>query len=468
MPSAVERPNIVWASIESTRFDHTSLSDYHRDTTPELERIADAPDGTSFTNCFAHGIWSRSSLGSILTCTPASRHGAGFTRQTVPESIPTVAERFADAGYTTCCISANPHLSNATNLDEGFDISKYLNKSTVLEEAGLRVLCQYFAKMYWHSGGLTTDTKKHNVDFIVNQVAKRAVKQLEKAGGPYFLFIHYVDPHHPYYPPPAFRDVFLPEVEMGTREILDLVADMSKNHHAHIANGCPFSEDEWEAIHAAYDTELFYTDRLIGELFDFIEPGGNNVFVATSDHGELFGEGGLLTHKIVTNDAVANVPLVIHGLSDVVPSEESLIQHNDVMITLLGLANADTSGCFGYDLRSEEREYAFIQRGAERMDNNIEIFKEINGDFDEEKYLSGDVTALRSPQYRFEMAGREDRLVDVETCEPVDDESLKRTFRDEVTRWLDGAGKAAATEPDDVRFDEGMKEHLRDLGYIVD
>ncbi len=61
------RPNILWITLESVRYDHTSLSGYGRDTTPALARLASDPRATAFEQCITHGKWTGTSSGSILT-----------------------------------------------------------------------------------------------------------------------------------------------------------------------------------------------------------------------------------------------------------------------------------------------------------------------------------------------------------------------------------------------------------------
>ena len=79
------RPNIVWITLDSVRADHTSVAGYHRDTTPNLERIAGRPGGTALTNCFAHANWSLPSVASMLTGTYPAYLGTG-SHNSVPPS----------------------------------------------------------------------------------------------------------------------------------------------------------------------------------------------------------------------------------------------------------------------------------------------------------------------------------------------------------------------------------------------
>lgn len=463
-------PNLIWMTMESTRMDHTSLSEYHRDTTPELARIAEANQGLSFDKCFSHGIWSRSSIGSILTGLVPSRHRAGYDLERIPSSIETVAEKLRTRGYRTCCISTNPHLNSSTGLDSGFTDFIYLNKSTILEHVPIRVLLKYGLFSYWHSGGLTLQISNHNLGYVLNQLAIQKIKEYISADCPFFIYIHYTDPHHPYHPPPAYRMKFVDDPSIDPSEMRKLLNDMSKNHHKYIANGCEFSDREWGIIKGAYDAEIYYTDKLIGQLFDYVEglEIRDTKFVITADHGELFGENGLLTHKIVVDDAVSNVPLVLYGFNELIKGGSEIVQHCDVMKTFLSYIGEDVSKLAGVDLSDDIRKYAFIQRGGERTINNIKKFREFNPEFDADAFAKADLTAMRGENVRFEWTKIGSKLVDPGNNCQISNQEAENKFQSIVSEWLDTTG--SPIEPKDIdrgnEVDPQVTQHLSELGYL--
>lgn len=475
MPKMVSPPNIVWITMESTRADHTTLGGYSRRTTPNLQRIADRSRGRAFDECVSHGIWTLSSSASILTGTWPSHHGAGMDADSIPAGLPTVSELLGDVGYYTACLSPNSHISSATGLDRGFDRFSWISKSSLLSEVGVRTLLKFAANCRRHGGGLTLDTRKHGAGFLVNDLAKRWLSSFEGEREPFFLYAHYGNPHHPYYPPRRYRDEY---ADGGDLSLSD-AGETSLRHHKHlhelIADGCPLSASELEALTDFYDGEIAHADALIGDLFDHLQALDldDTVFVVTADHGELFGERGLLAHMLVTHDAVSRVPLVVHGFDPLVDHGGETVQHADVMRTLLEATGADTSSLQGVDLTRESREYSVVQRGTRRCRKNLDAFCAINGDFDRERFPEGTLHAIRTSNYKYERSPDGEQLyslpderTDVSAARP----EVTGRLRETLNEFLQNEGESFAPEREDgsAEFTDAMKEQLSDLGYLVD
>lgn len=467
----MDQPNIVWITVESTRADHTSLGGYARDTTPNLDRIAGTAHGRSFDNCHTHGIWTLASSASILTGTVPSHHGTGMENDALPEVVETVPELLTEQGYHTACLSPNSHLSSATGLERGFDDFVWLSRDTLLEAAGPRILFKYLRNCRKHGPGLTTDTAKHGTGFVMNEMAKRRISSYAADDEPFFLYAHYGDPHHPYHPPRRFLERYADEFAMSIDEALELGQYHHANLHQLIADGCPFSDDEWDALMALYDAEIAHTDELVGSLFDHVNALDldDTVFVVTADHGELFGEHGMLAHLLVCDDAVTNVPLVVHGF-DALDDGET-VQHADVMRSLLEVAGARTDGIHGIDLREETREQTLTQRGAKRTLKNLDRFSELNPDFDPSPYHAATLHAIRTDEFKYQRSDERtelfelpDETTDVSGTHP----DISSRLDEELDAILETDGQPASTETREGEFNEAMKEQLSDLGYLVD
>ncbi|WP_231751342.1 sulfatase-like hydrolase/transferase [Halogeometricum sp. CBA1124] len=301
--------DIVWITLESVRQDHTSLGGHHRDTTPFLSSLADRTTGAAFERCFSHDVWTRASSASILTGLASSAHRTWTQENRLSSDVPTVPEALRDAGYRTACVSPNPQLSDATGLARGFDHFHYLGKDTLVEEAGIPTVLRYLTKLNTHSAGYTTDTGKHSVGYVSNAIAKRHVREAAANDEDLFLYTHLGDSHHPYYPPKPYQDLYADDFEMSVEEALDLVMEMSDDLHGYIARGVPFTEDEWNALQAMYDATIRYVDDTVRSLVEYAEERLDDpIVVVTADHGELFGEKGMLAHMVVADDAVSHAP----------------------------------------------------------------------------------------------------------------------------------------------------------------
>jgi tetratricopeptide (TPR) repeat protein len=143
-------------------------------------------------------------------------------------------------------------------------------------------------------------------DRRANEVTDSALLWLENLEEPFFMWVHYFDPHQPYDPPEQFLD---------------------KGNNL-------------------YDGEVEYVDSEVGRLLDAVsEKGleGRTLVALTSDHGESLGEHGELTHSIFLYNATARVPLII-TLPDVIPSgvsDSSIVELVDVMPTLLSVLDIE-------------------------------------------------------------------------------------------------------------------------------
>jgi uncharacterized sulfatase len=465
-------PNILWITLESSRWDHTSLGGYERDTTPNLRRIASRPQARSFDRCFATGIWTRSVSASILTGTYPFHHQTGISRQRIPASLATVPELLGDVGYETVAVSPNANLSEATGLDRGFDDFVWVTKSDLVENVGYRTLAKFLLNIREHGAGFTTDTKKHNTGYMMTDVAKRWVRT-HGDDDPFFMYLHYGDPHHPYYPPrPTFRD----EVRrhgVSADDAAALVVDHHDNIDEQIATGLPYTDEEWATLRGMYDASIEYVDRLVGHLVEYVRRAdvGETIVVVTGDHGELFGEHDLLGHKVSVHDKLAHVPMVVDGLSPARDHESELIQHVDVMQTVLDAVGADTSQFQGITLGETERSSVIVERGWERCEKHLELFAELGESFDASRFPAGDVTAIRTRDFKYVHSDDESRLYQV----PDEETDVSETFpgvaadlEAELASWFDATGKATADADEEPEISAGAREQLSDLGYFVE
>lgn len=458
-----DKPNIIWLTLDSVRYDHTTMSGYERKTTPNIQFLAERSDTTSFSSCFSHARSSPASVPSILSGTYPSRHRTYFgNRQQFPSELPLVSELLSDAGYRTVGLSNNGYASSLTNLDRGFDDFTLLGSTPkeILRSAGLKNVLKYLANIRRHSVGFKTDIHAHSGGYLLNEIAK---EEVQKTRQPVFMYVHYNEPHRAYYPPLPFLDRFTDDIEMEGSEAATLALRIHHNLLNIVANGCDLSDEEWDALIAMYDSEIAYTDALVGELLEIIEEQlGETIVVVTADHGELFGEDGMLAHKYSIHNAVLNVPMVIKGIPEL--SDEGIIQHSDVVRTLLEVAGAETETIQGVDLRTETREYAISQSG----DADLEPLLEENPDFDRSKFCTEEYSVIQDGEYKFIQRPDDPqlyRLPDEETNIIKEAEEQAAEMDAWLTEWLKTEGQRAGSGSE-VQLDDEMRSRLADLGYL--
>lgn len=458
-----EQPNIIWITLDSVRYDHTSMSGHERDTTPEIHQLAQQSDGVSYSSCFSHARSSHASVPSILSGTYPSRHRTYFgnSRQ-FPEELPLVSELFRGAGYKTIGVSNNGYASSLTGVDRGFDEYTLLGSSPMglLKSAGPVNVIKFLLNIRRHSVGFDTDIHAHSGGYLLTELAKEQFRGSEE---PFFCYVHYNETHRAYYPPLPYIDRYTDEIEMDGSEAASLAMDVHHNLVEIVANGCDLSSEEMEALLAMYDSEIAYTDELVGELLEVIEDHlGETIIVVTADHGELFGEDDMLAHKYSMHNAVLNVPMVVQGIPEL--SDDGIVQHTDVMRTLLEVAGAETETIQGVDLRDESREYAISQSGEMDLGPLIEF----NPDYDRTKFCTEEYSVIQDSEYKYIQCPGDSRLYRLpdEETNVLKDEPERANEMDEwLTRWLDTEGRSLG-RGEEAQLNEEMRARLANLGYL--
>jgi len=455
------KPNIVWLTLDSVRQDHTTMGGYERETTPNIQQIADG--GVAFSSGFSHARASATSIPSILSGTVPSRHGTYYEGSTAfPDAVPLVSELLSDVGYHTVGVSNNAYAGDLTDTDRGFDEFTLLGSSPVeiLQSAGVWNALNYVAKIRTHSVGFDTDTHAHSGAYLLTQIAKARVSQTAE---PLFMYVHYNEPHRAYYPPLPYLDRFTDDLSMSGQEAADLAMDVHHNLVEIVANGCDLSDEEFAALKAMYDAEIAYTDELVGRLHTHIERElGETVLVVTADHGELFGEDDMLAHKYSMHNGVLNVPMVLNGIDGL--ADEGLVQHADVVRTLVELVGGETETIQGVDLREERREYAISQSPQDSLDPLLEH----NPDFDASQFPAEPYSVIQDGEFKYVGLSEEPRLYRLpDESENVADDhpEIAEELDAELADWLETEGQRAG-RGDAIETDEEIQSRLADLGYL--
>ncbi|WP_416840399.1 sulfatase [Haloferax sp. DFSO52] len=448
--------SVIWITLESVRQDRTSLGEYQRDTTPFMKELANETHSKAFDKCFSHDIWTRASTASILTGLPSSKHKTWTDEAQLPSDIITLPEQFQQAGYETVGISSNPQFGEATGLSAGFSNFHYVDANTILKEAKVSDIIKFTGAIRRHSAGLTKNLQLHNSGYFLNQIGKRYIKN-NSSEKPLFLYIHHGDSHHAYSPPAAKRDIFGNPPDGS----IDVSLAMSNKLHELIATGLPLDENEWESIQDMYDTVIHYVDELVKDLVKTArEYLDDPMVVITGDHGELFGEDGLLAHMITTHPAVSNVPLVISGI-DELPERNSLIQHADVMKMLVEEVGIDAPVPAGVS----SREVAITERSGERAQQKLDKISRLGDQFDGSKFPSSDVASITDGKHRLVVSKEATELRDYNTNSAKSDVKELKRLKKELEDWQSKFNQISY-HAGNAEFSAKQRQRLSDLGYL--
>jgi arylsulfatase len=415
-------PNVMLLLVDTLRADRLGLYGATPSPSPTLDAFA--ARGLVFDTMLAQSSWTMPAVASIMTGLHPRSHGAvgpdpdggsGHSGGTLlPDAVVTLAEVAQRAGITTVGVSSNMLVSRATNLAQGFE--------TFVE--------------------LPFDRKRR--DYAPAAVVNRAfLDWLRQAQGlRFFAYLHYMEPHGPYAPPPAFR----PAAPPGIRS--DLAAGWVQDFARNFDRGRvgPPSPAEVTYLSRLYDGDVHGWDDAFAPLLRALEKEGllgRTVIVVVADHGEEFLEHGKLTHGAHLYEETIHVPLVIVGPGVPAGRRPDLAQQIDLLPTVAAvLGVSPPPGLPGRNL------LATHEAG--------DVVSEIVAGFGDEGAGAGTV-ALRTPRWKLiRPTGQPVELYDL-TADPG-----------ERTNLATAAADAAETAALAARLDRwaGLRERLRQLGYV--
>jgi arylsulfatase A-like enzyme len=284
-PASVTFPaprNVILIVIDTLRADHLSCYGYPRKTSPHIDRLA--AEGALFEYAIVQKPSTSPSVATILSGTYPFTHGIYTVRDWLPDKVLTLPEILRTRGMRTGGVVTNVNLSRAFNFQQGFD--------------------DYFEVGTTEGPSDSAPATKAALDWI-DQVKD----------GPFFLYLHYLDPHAPYTPPPPFRGTFAgdawsdlyhgPEPPIGPTYLGEI------HKESVIENG---SRDV-DLYVQRYDEEILYVDSAIGRLFERLRVLGldeSTLVMLTSDHGESLGEHKFFFgHGHVPFEDNVRVPLIV-------------------------------------------------------------------------------------------------------------------------------------------------------------
>lgn len=278
------RPNVLLVSIDTLRADHLGCYGHDRDVSPNIDDLA--ARGAVFLQAFSTASWTLPGHMSMLTSLYPSFHKLEARRGIrLDSSETTLAELLKAAGYRTAGFVNHPFLSARWGFDEGFDI--YFRQPRIVRaEAQARMAIRW---LEWHAFH----------------------ERLGAGPAELFMFLHFMDPHETYDPPPEFREKYAGGYEGELKP---------EDHFVTMFLDADFESDEdYRYVLGLYDGEIAYVDQQLGRVFDVLQAWellDSTLVIVTSDHGEEFKEHGSMGHKTTLYVEQLRVPLiVVHPVS---------------------------------------------------------------------------------------------------------------------------------------------------------
>ena len=295
LPSA-SSPNVLLIVLDTVRARSTSLYGYRRPTTPTLERLS--ASGVCFDRAVSTAPWTLPSHASMFTGRYHHELSANWVTP-LDRTFPTLAEAFSAQGYLTAGFAANVfYLSRDSGLDRGF-----AHYEATLEWPGILVMDSPLGRtLLSHDSlrraiGYFDDVGRKRADSVSSSFLAWLSQRDERR--PFFAFLNYFDAHSPYFPPPPYDGMFGRKVARQNPR-LDIPWD--------------WTPTQIEAEMGAYDGAVAYLDDQVGELVEVLARRGileNTLLVVVGDHGEQFGDHGLMSHGNSLYLPSIHVPLLI-------------------------------------------------------------------------------------------------------------------------------------------------------------
>lgn len=300
------RPSFILISLDALRFDHLGCYGYFRDTSPQMDRLAD--EGYKFEWAFSQAPTTLPSHMSMLTSLYPTVHGCRMGHRLPGERL-TLAEYLREQGYGTAGCVGGGYMRKCYGFDQGFE--RYDDRYKGFADAVRTVLG-------WLDGGLSK--------------------------GPFFVFMHTYDIHSPYNPPEPYKSMYTdPNYAGGFNPSSKELARIRRRFDRHPELGHGLSDEDVDFIVGRYDGGIRYVDGLIGKLMRGLREQGlldTTWVVITADHGEEFAEHGTFLHGMLYI-TVARVPLIIRppGPPRKGVEVDEIVELLDLMPTFLDLAH---------------------------------------------------------------------------------------------------------------------------------
>lgn len=340
--------NVILISLDTLRADHLGAYGYERNSSPELDAVAN--QSVLFERCFAQAPTTLPSHMSIFTGLYPRRHGVLKKSLVLSDRTPTLASLLRERGYATAAFTGG-----------GF----------VRERFGYHGFDRFEHSDYWDAS-----YRSENDQF------EEMLGWVDARSEPFFLFWHSYRVHSPYNPPPKadrFSDPAYDGIVVVDPDIPTEVCDGVE------ARGCQWkglpyfqrildrmNREDVQHVVDKYDGELLSLDALVGRLWKQLEARSlleNSVVVIVSDHGETFAErerNAKIGHGLPYRE-VLHVPLIVYapGL-EAGRRRAEIVETIDLMPTVLDLVGVTTpAGLDGQSLANgtiaHGRRFAFAE-----------------------------------------------------------------------------------------------------------
>jgi arylsulfatase A-like enzyme len=301
-----KKPNVIIYLIDALRADHLGCYGYQKPISPNIDAFA--KDAILFENAIAQAPWTKPSIASIFTGLGPAAHGVDDGVSALPAEATTLAEILRAAGYYGAAFITNINAGSTFGFDQGFVDFVHLSEGK-------------------------NKRKYYQSSEQINQKVFAWLENKERQV-PFFLYIHTMDTHAPYTPPPSFREKYASAVknpDIGSTSQLQAL----------VKRKMPVTQTLVNNLVSLYDAEIAFNDHNFGIFLQKLRQRGlydESLIILLSDHGEEFYEHGSWEHQKTLYAEMLNIPLIIKFPSSSATGKkriQHMAQHIDILPTIL-------------------------------------------------------------------------------------------------------------------------------------
>lgn len=320
---ATRPPSLLFVLVDTLRTDH--VAPYGERATPSTARLA--AEGLTFDNAITVIPKTTQSVAAFQTGRYPVNNGVRALKDALPDAQTTLAEHLSAQGFRTGAVVHNPWVRRGRGFEQGFgqfwSFYEVERAWGTLRYTGLVTALDTFTVRAIRSFDPNTDAAT---------ATDRALAFLDETPDdqPFYLYVHYFDPHWPYRPPGE-----------------DAENRVNNIHHTRWSKGelvfrNPLRDDENAQAIRLYGKEVDHNADQVGRLLQWLDDNGradDTIVVFTADHGHHLGDHDYWYHHgAFLYEPGLKIPLLVRAPGDVAPStvESGQFRSIDLLPTLLG------------------------------------------------------------------------------------------------------------------------------------
>jgi arylsulfatase A-like enzyme len=363
--NADRRPNVLLIVMDAVRCDSVSGCGGLPDATPNIAEFA--REATTFSRAFAAAPWTLPSHASLFTGLYPYEHGATWEHRKLDSSFRTLAEHLRERGYQCVGITENPSTGFQFGLAQGFGAYYEMWRKPLVIRAVNKVRRELFQRH---------ETREYTERTVT--LLKRWISERRDRGEPFFMFVNFMAGHLPNYEREGFTAGDFGVEELKRIQPVNLVPEL------HYVPEYKLSDRELGMMRTLYEGDIRYLDREMGDLFRFLRESNileETVVIVTSDHGENFGDHGLIEHQFSVHNSLIHVPLLIRFPPRFSPGRvDYTVSNTAVFWTVLDLVGGDGGGPGWENRRLSLADIASDQMVISEFKNAISMLRRVLGD----------------------------------------------------------------------------------------